>query len=159
MAVWEYIKGVHAYKMVDFTVHWMDKWYAKFHDFSQSPCVCVACTSPERSKPKKNCTAFTKINCIFLSNYYRYHHTNVCTGIRYPRDCNATKSTVAKGIFIVAEQNCVKCVTCALPFWDTVQHIYLFAHPSVTPFVPLPDLIILLQSQVYRRARIHMFGP
>ena len=113
MAVWEYIDELHIYKVVGFTGHWIEKWYAKLHDFTQSSCVCIPC---KESNLKKNCTAFTKINGIFLSDYCMDNHIIVYTRIRHPRNYSATQRTMAKGIFMTAEQNRRKCIICALPF-------------------------------------------
>jgi hypothetical protein len=47
--------------------------------------------------------------------------------------------TVAKGIFMVEEQNCAKCVTCALPFWVTV--------PSQRLVLPSTSLRITINTK------------
>jgi len=53
MAALEYIDKLHTYKVVDFIDHWIDKLYAMFHDFTQSPCVCILCTSPPGTQSEK----------------------------------------------------------------------------------------------------------
>jgi len=109
-----YLKSGGFYRPLDRKIVYQAAW---FH--SKFLCLYTLYFTQE-SNPKKNCTAFTKINCIFLSDYCRNHHRNVYTKIRHPRDYSAPRRAVVKGIFMTAEQNHGKCVTCALPFRVTV---------------------------------------